>query len=233
MGFALERKASSQIDYEQAIGVIYDAFATWTLADCIEGQQPSIRVVDMGPVTCNRAEYNRDAGNVNLIVFHDDKWPHPSPQQIALTTVTFQVSTGEIFDADVEVNTDDHQLTVGGSEGYELSAVMVHELGHFFGLAHSGTEGATMAPDYSPSLNSLTDDDLLGLCTIYPPGVSVPAIDDPRCNPIPRNGFSSLCGASQVPPTCSASEDRGGPRSAWPVAGLLVAAVIRLVRRRR
>lgn len=233
VGFALDRRASELIDYDTALNVIYDAFATWTLSECYEGAVPSIRVVDMGPATCRRAEYNRDAGNVNLIMFHDERWPHPSHQQIALTTVTYQVSSGEIFDVDVEVNTDDHVLTVGGTEGYELSAVMVHELGHYFGLAHSSTEGATMAPDYSATLNSLTPDDLAGMCTIYPPGGALPDINDPRCNPIPRNGFSSECGANQVPPTCSATSCSGDARPAWPIAGLLLASALRLLRRRR
>nr|MCU0408389.1 hypothetical protein [Bacteroidales bacterium] len=55
--------------------------------------------VDMGAVECGNVEYNSTAGNVNLVVFRDGSWSHPeSPEQLALTTVTFNKDTGEILD---------------------------------------------------------------------------------------------------------------------------------------
>ena len=64
----------------------------------------------MGPVECDRVKYNQDFGNQNVIVFRDDKWDkNDSSNTLALTTVTFNPDTGEIYDADIELNTLDER----------------------------------------------------------------------------------------------------------------------------
>jgi hypothetical protein len=79
---------------------------------------PSIEVKDVGPVTCDCVEYNGKVGNANTIVFRDAAWTEcdgtPKPDAdttLALTTVTFNTETGEIYDADMEVNTANNAIT--------------------------------------------------------------------------------------------------------------------------
>src|SRR5689334_23648589 len=50
----------------------------------------------------SKHEYNQNRGNTNLIVFRDDGWPYEgSSNTLALTTVTYNLDTGEIYDADM------------------------------------------------------------------------------------------------------------------------------------
>ncbi|HEX5660898.1 MAG TPA: matrixin family metalloprotease, partial [Polyangiales bacterium] len=54
----------------------------------------------------------------------------------------------------------------------DLRNVATHEFGHFLGLAHSDVEGATMyCAAYSRDVSKryLGQDDIDGLCAVYPP----------------------------------------------------------------
>ena len=56
-------------------------------------------------VACRRHEYNAGQGNANIILFHDEVWPYQGTSNtLALTTLTFNTDTGEIYDADMEIN---------------------------------------------------------------------------------------------------------------------------------
>ena len=110
--------------------------------------------------------------------------------------MTYNVETAEIFDSDVEVNTaGETQFTtteMPPPTGADLEAVLTHEVGHFLGLAHSAVSAATMRSiGYVPGtvgLRTLADDDIAGVCSIYPPDARVGS----DCTP--RHGFSGQCG---------------------------------------
>src|SRR4029077_14426669 len=92
-------------------------FTRWTGQACpTEGNGPSrvsIDVRDLGPVDCNAVQYNQNGPNQHVITFRDDNWPYnDSSNTLALTTVTFNPDTGEIYDADMEINTHEHPVTV-------------------------------------------------------------------------------------------------------------------------
>jgi hypothetical protein len=127
---------------------------------------------------------------------------------LALTTVTFNPDTGEIYDADMEINTYQQRVTVTDpvpSDGYDFASIVTHETGHFLGLAHSGDLHATMFAHYQPgstAMRNLTADDVAGICTVYRPngqrtvagGDTVP---EDACDPTPRHGYTSVCTPSQ------------------------------------
>ena len=71
---------------------------------------------DEGPVECDQVQYNQDQPNQHVIIFRDDVWPYDdSNNTLALTTVTFDPDTGELYDADMEINsTENVPLTVSG-----------------------------------------------------------------------------------------------------------------------
>lgn len=239
VGFTLQKDASSQVNLADAEKTFKSAFDTWMKADCGSGAHPSVTVDYQGPVACDKQEYNKDKriGNANIIMFRDESWPYEGTANIlALTTVTYNLDTSEIYDADMEINSADiKSFTLGDSSvGYDLLSVATHETGHFLGLAHSHTTDATMFTDYqqgSVSLRDLTADDIAGICAVYPP--NEPASTD--CNDEPRHGFSELCGADQPLDEGGCSASGASPSSSGTgLAGLVgIAALLGLRRRRR
>lgn len=198
LSFGVQRDGSklSDIDYETARETIQQGFDTWSAADCGNGDTPSFRVVDDGEIECARAEYNQQGPNANVFMFRDDDWPYrnTSGDALALTTVTYSVETAEIYDADVELNAVDTLFTVSDEPDEivsDLRSVVTHEIGHFLGLSHSENHLAVMRVGYNQGtteLRELTDDDIAGVCEIYPPGEI-----SGSCTP--RHGFSSQCGS--------------------------------------
>jgi MYXO-CTERM domain-containing protein len=240
IGFNLQKDASSQVTLSQAENVFTTAFQTWMNADCGGGKHPSVTVTYEGPVDCHTQEYNKDKGNANIIMFDDNAWPYAGTNAIlALTTVTYNLDTSEIYDADLEVNSHGiKDLTLGDSGvKYDMLSIAQHETGHFLGLAHSHTAAATMYPEYkegSVALRTLDPDDVAAICDTYPP--DKPASMD--CNDEPRHGFSSVCAAEQPDPkkggcTVSGAAGEGGPAPAGLAGALGLAALASLRRRRR
>jgi len=91
--------------------MVDQAFQQWTTADCGNGTSPNF-VVDMFPdVTCKDVTgsnaYKTAGPNVNIWLFEDENWPNvetDAESAIAVTSVLFDKYTGEIYDADVELN---------------------------------------------------------------------------------------------------------------------------------
>lgn len=218
------------ISYSKAEEASRRAFQTWISADC-GGYTPSIGVVSRGEIVCDQIEYNHDSDgdedkepsvagpNANLIVFRDTEWPYPGDTKtIALTTITFAVSSGEILDADIEVNSRDVEISTGGTNVQnDLQSVMTHEVGHFFGLAHSRVPGASMNPNYDRGnldFRSLSEDDRAGICEIYGPLATAASTGaggegSEETNGIdcrgeePRYGFSRYCGENVLADGCA------------------------------
>ncbi|WP_232379708.1 matrixin family metalloprotease [Polyangium fumosum] len=236
VGFSMQKDASVQIDLDDATQIFVDSFKKWTDADCGDGKHPRIKVVNLGPVECKAHEYNKKAGNANVILFHDDVWPHAGAgSTLALTTVTYNVDTGEIYDADMELNGANVEFTTGiDNVLYDLPSIATHETGHFLGLSHSADGTATMFADYMPGsteLGSLENDDIEGICAAYPPGDPIPA----SCDPTPRRGFESQCNPPEITPedgSCCTTAP-GAPRSAGGSALAALALALGLAAKRR
>ncbi len=230
--YSLQEDASKQVPLDTVRSIFKTAFDTWMNAPCSAGGNPRILVTETEPVACDAHEYNQTQGNANIMVFRDDQWPYGgSKSTLALTTVTYNIDTGEIYDADMELNSANTTFTTTDTNVvFDLLSVVTHETGHFLGLSHSAMLSATMFPDYmegDTSLRVLDADDIAAICTVYPPGEPVLA----TCDSTPRHGFSSLCAADQaseeggccsVAPGAPRGGALGGALSA--VAALLLAA---------
>jgi hypothetical protein len=139
--------------------------------------------------------------------------------------VTFDPDTGELYDADMEINaTTSVPLTVSGPVppgGYDFESIVTHETGHFLGMAHTPDARATMYARYvqgSTSMRDLSEDDVSGICAAYPPdGSRTTSVGSPVaegvCDPTPRHGFSTQCGAPQK--GCSAEVAVGSAPREW------------------
>jgi hypothetical protein len=237
VGFSAQNAASPKrgIDLSTMQTVLDVAYAQWQEVDCGGGLGPSIGVSDLGPANCAQVEYNKksDQPNANIWMFRDDVWPHGGEHTtIALTTVTYGAETGQIYDADVEINSANFLITVGDAAPQaDLASIVQHESGHTLGLAESEVKTATMFGSYSPSDTSkrvLNPDDIAGICAIYPAGQ-----DRGACDPTPRHGFSPDCHVDKKKSGCAVRAPSRG--SHWELAGVGfgLGLVVYLRRRRR
>lgn len=178
---------------------VHAAAMRWSGASCPGGGSPSFALVPY-PDCPHRAEWNRSGPNSNTVSFRplwsDDAY-HP-PEAIAVTITTFNPMTGEIRDADTEINLrtstnpDGFTFTVGdaGTGVIDLPTILVHELGHSQGFAHSSDPSAVMwfETGRREQRRDLSADDVTAVCTVYPPGRSA------RCDPEPYRGFQCAPG---------------------------------------
>jgi MYXO-CTERM domain-containing protein len=238
VGYSLNRAASKQVSLDVATKLTDEAFAEWARHDCSEGGascgtgKASISASNLGPVDCASVEHTQGGSNANIIMFRDGVWPHEGTA-LALTTVTFKVDTGEIYDVDMEVQSNPNDVKLAVSDPiqagqYDLKSILTHEAGHFLGMAHTPVAQATMLATYRPGetfMRDLSGDDICGLCAAYPPS------RQGTCNPTPRGGLTPKCGGAAADPSCGCSTpgQRGG------FAGFVVAmlAIGVLHRRRR
>lgn len=149
------------------------AFGSWTAVNpsCL----PGISAVELAPTDETQiAGYTAGTRGHNLVGVVPGAWPHAGGgETLSLATLTFDATTGEIFDADLEINSEISFTTseVPPANGYDLTAVLTHEAGHFLGLAHSAVPESVMWPSYAPgstAQRTLVSDDQLGICAIYP-----------------------------------------------------------------
>jgi hypothetical protein len=260
VSYDLQQDASVQVPYDTASTMVAQAFAKWTSLECPDAtgadggmtgsSRVSIDVRDLGPVECNLVQYNSDHGNQHVILFHDDVWPHNDANNtLGLTTVTYDPDTGEIYDADMEINAT-VPLSIGDpvtTGAYDFDSIITHECGHFLGMAHTGDDRATMYASYTQGTTYkriLTSDDVSGLCSIYLPGgeraVDPSATPDgsgevaeDACDPTPRHGFATQCAP---PATKSCSVGTGvaaGGSASWPWTCLILGPLLALPLRRR
>jgi hypothetical protein len=173
----------------------------------------------------------------------DDKyecWDN-GPLTIALTTITYSTSSGQIRDADIEFNgpeflftTVDSPKCVAGAEATtcvatDIENTMTHELGHFIGLDHVDTAGSTM--ESTAALGELKKRTIdlgskQGFCVIYPADRGSPAV----CDDLTANGQTIVAVNKGTPGLAQL----GCAATAGPVAllGALAAAAWALRRKR-
>jgi len=210
VGYAIESPGSAKLDMGTFRSLVETAFQTWETASCGAGG-PTIDAQFLGPTSRSALGYDTKAGakNASAIVFWDDAWPNGSSNEVILTTLTFNKETGEILDADMEVNTAEIAFTLSDPvppNGTDMQSALTHEVGHFFGVAHSSERTATMFAKYTPGstfFRDLTDDDVAGICSIYLPnnqrasskGTVEGGICDPSAPPPPTTGEGGGCNA--------------------------------------
>ncbi|MSP26601.1 MAG: matrixin family metalloprotease [Myxococcales bacterium] len=235
IGFSVQQDASRHVDLATAEALVSQAFNAWDDAACAGGGEPSIEAHNLGPVACDRKEYNQKAGNANIVVFRDEVWPYGGAgNALALATVTFNVENGAIYDADLEINGTAAITTSEALVEFDLASILTHEAGHMLGVSHSPDSMSTMFIEYPPgglSLRTLEPDDVAAVCAIYPPGTVAP--DD--CDPTPRHGMSSTCPTAVAPAepegcTCALpgeGKSRSSAAFAWLGALAFAAFVVR------
>lgn len=110
--------------------------------------------------------------NQNSVLWLEKKWPY-SPEVISITSYSYYVQDPPSFvDADVLLNSK-YKYVAGTGGGVDLRKVLLHELGHVLGLAHTSVFHASMFPYFDEELTpSLNADDRSGIRFLYGSGDS-------------------------------------------------------------
>lgn len=237
--YHINESGTSDTDNDAAFEAIQQSFAQWSEPSCT-----NLEVSFGGFTNEDEVRYNQSnpSSNVNVVVFRDDIWPHSSGV-LALTSVTFQPRTGEIFDADIELNTAEYRFSTTDNRlrvGIDVANTVTHEAGHFFGLDHSSVRESTMyatAPSGETSKRDLHEDDIEGICAIYSADTSS---SDDSCAGAPVGYFekplntsisSGNTSSSGVCSTTAVSSRTPSPLHALTSIGLLALAAITIRRR--
>ena len=165
--------------------VIQASFATW-----IAAPNASIQLTQgaNSPVT----DENASPSNINLICFICTGAGFTTNDGTLAVTITTTADTvgqadghggtaqfvGQIIKSDIIFNPNPTGLcfitsssancSAAGDTKQDLQTVATHEIGHFFGLDHSGVVRATMYP-FAPDVETtLSWDDVAGLSLLYP-----------------------------------------------------------------
>lgn len=240
MQYSVDQRGSSDIDLPGVQAVARTSFDAWLAITC-DGVSPGLEVTETVELAnCQDAQYRRSGANVNTIAFVDD-WPSRGyePAAFAVTTVWHSTATGRIFDADIQVNerlgpyaqcpADGCPRDAAGEAlSVDLQNVLTHEVGHFFGIAHSDVRGSTMvaiSPRGETDKRIPRTDDVEAFCAVYPPG-SLPS----SCDPEPNGGLDLDCeDGDDGGGGCSVSAE-SRPAGTW---FALLGATLALVLRRR
>lgn len=152
------------------IEAVKSSFEEWSTPDCT-----FLTFAYDGDTSNKAVGYDPSSGavNDNLIIWQFYDWAYES-SGIALTTTTYKVETGEIVDADMELNGRDFRFAILDKTDpmfTDIANTVTHEAGHFVGLDHASDPHTTMypaAPYGEISKRQLAQDDIDGICEIYP-----------------------------------------------------------------
>lgn len=222
-------KAGEEVSVADIEAAIDFAIAQWNGVEC------SDFVLRRGPGAQDpRAVYDWAAGafNENVVVVRQkaendavDDWLHPV-SALAITTATYVRPSGKVLDTDIEINDAAFVFSAcdpgpGCTVRHDLTNTLVHEVGHVVGLDHPlstqpGAATATMfasAPEGDLQKRDLDQDDIDGICFLYPTGGETGA-----CYPeVPR----------EEPPDVTITEvggcaSTGAGGALWPLLVLVV-----------
>lgn len=177
---------------ESILGTAYDEWESPTCSGFVDNYTGR---------TSKQSSSNGDGANTHGFL---SGWPrqYGDPYSvIGICNTRFSGRGGnwDIVEADVSFNEAVYTFVQGNpGRGYsaDLESIAVHEFGHSLGLGHTPVNGATMYPSYDngTATRSLANDDIDGVCTLYPNGTTLPTEDDYEPNDDPNAASEVACG---------------------------------------
>lgn len=206
---------SEDLTAAEVRGAVTRSLATWTRA----GGCTDIQLTQHEATTLRTNLMGGMHDGDNVVVFREDAWPEAAGAlTLAITTIVYRPSSGEIVDADIDLNGVGYTWSVSdppGSDANDLENSTTHELGHLLGFAHVPELDATMY-EYSESgdvaKRDLAPDDVRAVCDVYPYGARTPGLGGNR--PRLTSGCTTMHAQETTPPI------------AWLGGGVLAIAIL-------
>ncbi len=204
--YRLHPDGSADVNDGSELEAIRRAFQTWDDVTCSYLQ--FAEAAWMEPKI-----YANDGINRIYWVEGPNDWEDASPATIALTFTFYRTTDLKVTDADMRMNGTHWSFTTATAEvgtgtpaKVDVETVVLHEIGHFFGLDHSRDESAAMySSNNKPVFRTPALDDIQGICTLYPNGQSLPSPD-------PTEGVGSSCLANTDCETQLCAQDDANSR---------------------
>jgi hypothetical protein len=190
--FMLHDAVPASMTREAVADAVAAAFRTWAETPCAQITSALQGWTDGAPAPND---------GVNTIGWVTQGWDTlgANPNAAGYTDVAVQAS-GEggwtIVEADIYLNAERFSWSIGSGAQGDVRSVLLHEIGHLWGLAHVCEDGGgngivdcaadpslskiVMHPDYDPTRLALAEDDQRGVCTLYPTA--------PTCEPACAKG---------------------------------------------
>ncbi|MCP4445779.1 MAG: matrixin family metalloprotease [Myxococcales bacterium] len=161
VAYRIHEVGSDDISLSVAKDAIFAAFATWQDVPC-----SSLRYSYQGETSLGMA-----VDDTNVVMWIESEWIYGAE---AAGAASLFFAPGETPTVDVAFNGENFSWAIGpisvGIDIQDVQGVLTHELGHFSGLSHTESSIDTMNYSWTPwqSQRSLSADDKLGLCELYP-----------------------------------------------------------------
>jgi len=150
-----------ELDDAEALAAVQAGFDTWAAVECA---QVSFTYLGRTDATDFGAADGR-----NLVLYAQSGWPDDA-SLVSAPAVTVEGTS--IVDADLALNAVNYAWSTDGDGRVlmDLQSAVTHEVGHLLGLWHSTTTDATLNPanDGHPLARDLAQDDIDGVCALYP-----------------------------------------------------------------
>jgi MYXO-CTERM domain-containing protein len=164
----MHEAGSDDVEDDSEFDAVLASFEAWNQAGC-----SSFVIQYAGKTNLEITGHLKEDPSVNMVIFRERKWAY-TDRPVAFTAVTYNVQTGEVFDADIEMNGEDFRFTTQPEKEpwkIDIQNTITHELGHVVGLDHVPDVEATMFDHAGPGetkKRTLEPDDIDGICALYP-----------------------------------------------------------------
>lgn len=162
---------AQKVPYATVISRMGEAFQNWT-SDRVTACDTAWGSVFAGTFSApsGTEAINPTDGQNSLIWLGGPYWRYSS-LTLALTTNTFITASGQLIDADMELNNNLDWSNTAAPNTYDFESVVLHEAGHFLGLDHTPANAlAVMYPvvPLGSTKRVLASADTADVCTVYP-----------------------------------------------------------------